>query len=77
MSRMSSSSSSRTRTTRYREALRRRDLRRVQIGVPDVNAPGFAENIREQCRRLNELDEAEGIMDWIESMSLFDNEDHP
>jgi hypothetical protein len=74
---MSSSYSSRTRTRRYREALRRRGLRPVQIWVPDIHAPGFAENIREQCRRINELDEAEGVMDWIERVSLFDNQDHP
>ena len=71
-----SSSSSRARTKRYREVLRRRGLRPIQIWVPDANAPGFVEQIRQQCHRINALDEAEGVMDWIESVSLFDNEDH-
>jgi Protein of unknown function (DUF3018) len=35
-----------------RDKLRRAGLRPVQVWVPDTRAPGFAEEIRRQCRLL-------------------------
>jgi hypothetical protein len=63
------------RTRRYRDALRRRGLRPVQVWVPDTRAPGFAERVRRQCEAINRSDHEEGIMDWIEAVSVFDEPD--
>jgi hypothetical protein len=69
--------SSRVRTQRYRDALRRRGLRPVQIWVPDPRAPGFAAEMQRQCERINAADRAEHLMDWIEDVSVFDEDDAP
>ena len=72
---MPSSASSRSRTARYRENLRRKGLRPVQIWVPDTTAPGFAEEIRRQCEAIDAADDEDGTMDWIERVSIFDEDD--
>jgi hypothetical protein len=71
---MRSSASSSTRTQRYRDGLRRRGLRPVQIWVPDTRAPGFAAEIQRQCERINAADRQEKLMDWVEEVSIFDEE---
>lgn len=68
-------SPSRSRTERYRAGLRARGLRPVQIWVPDTRAPNFASEARRQCLIANAVDEQDGIMDWLEGVSIFD-EDH-
>ena len=50
MTRMMSSSKNAIRVRRARERLRAKGLRPVQIWVPDVRAPGFAEEVARQCR---------------------------
>ena len=72
---MSSNATSRTRTQRYRDGLRRRGLRPVQIWVPDLRAPGFAAEVQRQCEQINAADRAEAIMTWVEDVSLFDEDD--
>lgn len=61
--------SSAKRVAQHRAALRAQGLRPVQIWVPDVRRPGFAE----ECRRWSESlrdDPAEAdVMDWIEAVS--------
>ena len=47
---MMSSSKNAIRVRRARERLRAKGLRPVQIWVPDVRAPGFAEELARQCR---------------------------
>ena len=66
---------SRDRTTRYRQALREKGLRPVQLWVPDTRAPEFAAEARRQCERINTADRAEGMMDWLEQVSVFDEDD--
>ena len=71
---MSTRPTSRVRTTRYRENLRRMGLRPVQIWVPDTRQPSFAAEARRQCERVNAADQAEHLMDWVESVSTFDED---
>jgi hypothetical protein len=69
------SRTSRVRTRLYRDGLRRRGLRPIQIWVPDQRAPGVAAEMQRQCERINAADRAENLMAWIEDVSLFDDED--
>jgi hypothetical protein len=50
-------------------------MRPVQIWVPDTRAPHFVEEARRQSRAVNTADERDGIMDWIEEVSVFDETD--
>jgi hypothetical protein len=70
-----STSNSSARTARYRANLRSHGLRPVQMWVPDARAPGFAAEVRRQCERINEADREERIMDWVEQVSVFDEDD--
>nr|WP_294523446.1 antitoxin MazE family protein [uncultured Rhodopila sp.] len=72
---MRGSASSLTRTQRYRDGLRRRGLRPVQIWVPDTRAPGFAAEIQRQCELINAADRQENLMAWVEDVSVFDEDD--
>ncbi len=65
-------SESSARTRRYREAMRKRGLRPVQVWVPDTRSPEFAERVRRECARMNAADERDGLMDWVEAVSVFD-----
>ncbi len=71
---MPNPTSSRLRTKRYRDGLRSRGLRPVQIWLPDPREPGFAAEIERQCQRVNAADRADGLMAWVEDASLFDND---
>ncbi len=66
---------SRDRTTRYRQTLREKGLRPVQLWLPDTRAPEFAAQARRQCARINAADRADGMMDWVEQVSVFDDDD--
>jgi hypothetical protein len=72
---MSTAPTSRDRTTRYRRTLREKGLRPVQLWLPDTRAPAFAVKARQQCTRINAADRAEGMMDWLERVSVFDEDD--
>lgn len=39
-----------------------------------ARAPEFKAALPEQIARVNKADETEGIMDWLEEVSLFDEE---
>ena len=65
------------RTRRYRDELRRRGLRPAQIWAPDTRAPRFAEQVRHECELMNEADRRDGIMGWLEEVSLFDESAEP
>lgn len=67
--------SSRTRTQHYRDRLRQRGLRPVQIWVPDTRAPGFAAEIRRQCALINATDGDDDLMRWVEAVSAFDDDE--
>jgi hypothetical protein len=48
-----------TRVKRHRDALRTAGLRPVQIWVPDTRRPNFAQECREQSRRVAQADAAD------------------
>lgn len=60
------------RVRRHRDTLRQRGLWPIQIWVPDTRAPGFAAEARRQSLVINAVDAQNGFMDWVESVSLFD-----
>jgi hypothetical protein len=66
---------SRDRTTRYRQALREKGLRPVQLWLPDTRSAEFAAEARRQCERINAVDRAETMMDWVEQVSVFDEDE--
>ncbi|MDA3934638.1 MAG: antitoxin MazE family protein [Gammaproteobacteria bacterium] len=58
---------------RYRERLKARGMRQIQLWVPDVNRPGFRQELARQLRRIEESpDDAETLTcieqtaDWSE-----------
>lgn len=63
------------RVAAHRAELRRRGLRPIQIWVPDTRAPGFAEEAMRQSRLVDSDEEFDEIMDFIERVSIFDEED--
>jgi len=69
--------SSRDRVERFRDAMRRRGMRPVQIWVADTRLPEFAEEARRQCLAIDAADEQSGTMDWIERIGLFDETNAP
>lgn len=67
----------RGRVAAHRAELRRRGLRPVQIWVPDTRAPGFAAEARRQARLVAAEDDFDDMMDFIERVSVIDEDDVP
>jgi hypothetical protein len=44
----------------------------VQIWVPDTRSPAFQREARLQSERINQADRHDGLMDWVEEISIFD-----
>jgi hypothetical protein len=65
-------SQNRARVRRHRDALRTRGLRPVQLWVPDMRSPRFAEEARRQSRLVSEAPEHWDDMDFLERISEFD-----
>jgi hypothetical protein len=63
------STSTRARVRAYRARLRSQGLRPVQIWVPDVDAPGFAEEAHRQSRAVARSSEAETDQAFVDSVS--------
>ncbi len=59
-----------------RERRRAQGLRELRIIVPDARDPEFRRRVAEEVARLNPQAEREAIT-WIESVSMFDDEDAP
>jgi hypothetical protein len=59
----------RARVRAYRARLRAQGLRPVQIWVPDVNAPGFAEEAHRQSRAVAASREAESDQAFVDSVT--------
>ncbi|NJO53603.1 MAG: antitoxin MazE family protein [Bacteroidales bacterium] len=59
----------------HREKLRAQGLRPIQIWVPDTRAPGFAEEVRHQCRLANASPHAKDNQDFIDSISWFTSDE--
>jgi len=47
------------------------------VWVPDVNRPGFAEEVSGIRHIINGSDQREDIMDWIESVSVDWDDNEP
>ena len=64
----------REKVRRYRERMRRRGLRPIQIWVPDVRARGFGEAAHRQSAAVAESPHADGDQDFIDVISGPDDE---
>jgi Protein of unknown function (DUF3018) len=62
-------STTRARVRAYRARLRSQGLRPIQIWVPDVHAPGFAEEAHRQSRAVAASHEAESDQAFVDSVS--------
>lgn len=58
----------------HRDRLRAQGLRPIQIWVPDVRAPGFAEEVRRQCRLIAGSPQDADDQAFIDSVSWFDSD---
>jgi len=66
---------SREKVRAHRAALRRQGLRPIQIWVPDTRSPAFKAEARRQSRLVAEAADEEEIMDFIERVSAWDDEE--
>lgn len=57
----------RDRVARHRKKLREQGLRPIQVWVPDVNQPGFAEEVKRQIARAEAADHEDGTMEWLDA----------
>lgn len=60
----------RERVARHREQMRSKGFRPIEVWVPDLNRPGVADEVRRQAVLINQSDQQEDIMDWIESVAV-------
>jgi hypothetical protein len=58
--------SSTKRVQKYRAKMKAAGLKRVTLWVPDVNAPGYREEIRRQCELLKNDPQEQQILAEIE-----------
>lgn len=58
----------------FRERKRAQGLREVRLFIPDARSTPVRARIAEQVARLDPAAEADAL-EWIESVSEFDNED--
>lgn len=66
-----SSANSNTRVRRHRARLRAQGLRPVQIWIPDVRAPGFAEEAHRQSRAVASSPTAADDQAFVDSISTW------
>ncbi len=69
------SATSRDKVRAHRAALRRQGLRPIQIWVPDTRSPAFKAEARRQSRLIAQAADAKEIMDFLERVGAWDNED--
>lgn len=55
---------------RYRASKKQRGLKLLRIWVPDVNAPGFAEEVARQAALINAAPDSGEVMDFIEAATV-------
>ncbi|WP_408658739.1 antitoxin MazE family protein [Jatrophihabitans sp.] len=63
------STTTRSRVRAYRARLRAQGLRPIQIWVPDMAAPGFAEEAHRQSRAVSASQGAEADQAFVDSVS--------
>lgn len=68
-----STSSSREKVRAHRERLRQQGLRPIQIWVPDVSSPAFANEAHRQSRAVARSAQEEEDQDYIDSISDWDD----
>jgi hypothetical protein len=66
-----SDTGSRRRVQEHRARLREQGLRPIQIWVPDVRAPGFAEEAHRQSRAVAASDHANDDQAFVDSVSIW------
>jgi hypothetical protein len=57
------------RVRKHRESLRKAGLRPIQIWVPDIRRPGFAEECRRQSELISKDPHEKEILDWLEQVA--------
>lgn len=57
------------RVRRHRERQRAKGMREIRIWVPDVNAPGFAEEARRQSLAINASPDTAEVQQWIDGIN--------
>lgn len=66
---------SRSRVREHRARLRAQGLRPIQLWVPDVRAPGFAEEAHRQSRAVAASHGAADDQAFVDTVSLWPDED--
>ena len=64
-------SSTAERVREHRRKLRARGLKPVQIWLPDVSDPEFAQEASRQSRLVAAADRSEGIMEWLDAVNAW------
>jgi hypothetical protein len=59
------------RVRKHREKMKAAGLKPVTIWVPDVNAPGYREEVRRQCELINASADSERVIDEMLSVADF------
>lgn len=67
--------SSRNRVRKHRDRLRAQGLRPLQIWVPDVSAPGFAEEAHRQSRAVSASALAADDQSFVDAISSWPNDE--
>lgn len=65
---------SRDKVRAHRQRLRRQGLRPIQIWVPDVHAPGFAEEAHRQSLAVANSPHAAEDQEFVDSISFWNTE---
>jgi antidote-toxin recognition MazE-like antitoxin len=65
---------SRDKVKAYRQRLRRQGLRPIQIWVPDVRAPGFAEEARRQSLAVANSPGEKDDQAFVDAISIWNTE---
>jgi antidote-toxin recognition MazE-like antitoxin len=63
--------SSTKRVQKYRAKMKAAGLKRVTLWVPDVNAPGYKEQIRRECELINACADSNRVMDEMLAVADF------
>lgn len=58
---------------RYRQRLKDRGLRQVQLWVPDTSRPGFADQLARQLRAVEQADHDTDSLEFIEQVADWDH----
>lgn len=54
---------------RYRARKKAQGLREIRMWVPDVNVPGFQDELERACREINESKDSAEVQAWLDEMT--------